>query len=226
MADYYPLISEAIAALDKKTGEGRIAFYERARTILVDKLRRADPPLSETIIDQERLALEDAISKAEADAISKAEVDAISKAEADAISKAKADAMESEGTPPMPSGLQTQSDHEDVRSAALEAAWVQVDAKVQMRRERRLAFWGFLIVYTFWMGDVFYERPKFSDWYDWARLDGVVFFGALTILSYFIMRENWSTEQEKRAYIVLAPTILLGAVLVTVALYFAFGRLA
>ena len=208
MADYYPLISDAIAALDKRTGEDRIAFYDRARTILVDKLRKADPPLSETIIDQERLALEDAIAKAEVDAINKAE----------------ADAMGNEGTPPIPSGLQTQSDDtEDIRSAALEAAWAQVDAKVQMRRERRLAFWGFLIVYTFWMGDVFYERPKFSDWYDWLRLDGVIFFGALTILSYFIMRENWSAEQEKRTYIVLAPTILLGAVLVTVALYFAFG---
>ena len=216
MADYYPLIRDAIAALDKRTGEDRIAFYDRARTILVDKLRKADPPLSETIIDQERLALEDAIAKAEADAISKAEVDAISKAEADA--------MGNKGTPAIPSGPQTQGDDtEDIRSAALEAAWAQVDAKVQMRRERRLAFWGFLIVYTFWMGDVFYERPKFSDWYDWLRLDGVIFFGALTILSYFIMRENWSAEQEKRTYIVLAPTILLGAVLVTVALYFAFG---
>jgi hypothetical protein len=85
---------------------------------------------------------------------------------------------------------------------------------------------GFLIVYMFWMGDLFYERPSFSNWYDWLRLGGVVFFLALTILSYFIMRENWSAEQEKRAYIVFAPTILLSAALVRIALYFTFKWLA
>jgi hypothetical protein len=86
-----------------------------------------------------------------------------------------------------------------------------------MRRERRLAFWGFLIVYAFWTGDLFY------DWYDWLRLGGVIFLGALTMLSYFIMRENWSAEQEKRAYIVLAPAILVGAVLTSVGLHSVFG---
>jgi hypothetical protein len=35
MADYYPLISEAIA--DKKTGESRREFYDRARATLVDR---------------------------------------------------------------------------------------------------------------------------------------------------------------------------------------------
>jgi len=67
VAGYYALISNAIAALNDKTGEGRSTFYDRARVILADKLREADPPLSETIIEQERLAL-DAISKFEADA--------------------------------------------------------------------------------------------------------------------------------------------------------------
>jgi hypothetical protein len=82
---------------------------------------------------------------------------------------------------------------------------------------------GFLIVYTFWMGDLFYERPLFSDLDDWVRFGGVIFLLALTILSYFIMRENWSVEQEKRAYIVFAPTILVGAALVSVVLRSAFG---
>jgi hypothetical protein len=40
------------------------------------------------------------------------------------------------------------------------------------------------------------------------------------------MQENWSVEQEKRAYIVFAPTILLGTVLVSIALYFTFKWLA
>jgi hypothetical protein len=109
MADYYALISEAIA--DKKTAQSRLAFYDRARTILVDKLRKADPPLSETIIDQERLALEHAISKVEADATG------------------------SEGTPPTPTDLQTQSDLTDDRGAALEAAW----APLQRLRARKAA---------------------------------------------------------------------------------------
>jgi hypothetical protein len=199
MADYYALVSDAI--VDKKTSEARRMFYDRARTILADKLRKADPPLSEAIIEQERLALEDAISKAEAAAIT------------------------SDGTLSIPNGFQIQGDHSDehVRSAALEVAWAQLDEKVQMRRERRFAFWGFLIVYVFWMGDLFYERPTFSGWYDWLRLGGVVFCGALTILSYFIMRENWSAEQEERGYVVFTPIILVAAILLSVALHSVFG---
>ena len=134
MADYYVLISNGIRALDKKTSEARREYYGRARAILTDYCRKADPPLSETFIANERRTLEDAISKAEADAIT------------------------SDGTLSIPNGLPTQSDHSDehVRSAALEVAWAQLDEKVQMRRERRFAFWGFLIVYVFWMGDLFY----------------------------------------------------------------------
>jgi hypothetical protein len=202
MADYYALISYAIAAFDKKTSEARRVFYDRARAILVDRLRNADPPLSETVIEHERLALEDAISKVEADAIA------------------------SEGTLPIPNGLQTQSDHTEdyIRSATVEASSAQPDAKLQ--RQRRLAFCGFLILYALWIGDLFYKPPTFSDWYEWLRLGGVIFFLALTILSCFIMLKNWSAEQEERAYIVLAPIILVGTVLVSAALYFTFGWLA
>jgi hypothetical protein len=48
MADYYPLISEAIA--DKKTGESRREFYDRARATLVDRLRKADPPVRHPVL--------------------------------------------------------------------------------------------------------------------------------------------------------------------------------
>ena len=44
MADYYPLISKAVAGLEKSTGEGRRALYERARKALVDQLRGVHPP--------------------------------------------------------------------------------------------------------------------------------------------------------------------------------------
>ena len=198
MADYCALISEAIA--DKKTGESRRVFYDRARATLAERLRKANPPLSETFIEDERLALEDAIGKAEAVAILR------------------------EGTPTA-NGIQTQSDDtEDVHSAALETASAQIDAKMEMHR--RLAFWGFLIVSVVWTGDLVYKPPTFSGWYEWLRLGGVIFFPTMAILSYFIMRENWSVEEEERAYIVFTPIILAGAVLVSVVVHFAFERLA
>jgi len=59
MADYYPLVAKAIAGLEKNTGEGRRALYERARSALVAQLRGMnDPPLTEAEITRERLALD------------------------------------------------------------------------------------------------------------------------------------------------------------------------
>jgi len=202
MADYYSLISNAIAALDEKSGEGRSAFYDRARTILADRLRKADPPLSESIIEQERLALEDAISKVEADTTRGAE------------------------TSPLSDGLQPQSGYTEdyIREAIVEASPAVPVANLQ--RERRFAFWGFLILAALWIGDLFYKPPTFSDWRDWLRLGGVILFPTMTILSYFIMQKKFSAEEEKRAYIVCAPLILVGTVLVTLVLYWIFGRIA
>ena len=68
MADYHPLISRAVAGLDKNTGENRRVLYERARTALVNQLRSVEPPLNEGDITRERLALEEAIRKVEAEA--------------------------------------------------------------------------------------------------------------------------------------------------------------
>jgi len=170
MADYYLLIKNAIDALDQKTGEGRRLFYDRARTTLIDQLRKADPPVPETSIEQERLALEDAIRKVEAGAI--------------------------------------------------------LGDYAKTQRERRFVSLGFLILSALWIGDLFYKPPTYSGWYDWLRLGGVVFFGALTILSLLIMLKNFSADQETKAYIVWTPIIIVGAVLVSVALYSAFGWLA
>ena len=65
MADYYPLISRAIAALDNKSSEARRAVYDRARAALANQFQN-DPPFA---FEHERLALEDAINKVEADTI-------------------------------------------------------------------------------------------------------------------------------------------------------------
>jgi hypothetical protein len=67
MADYHPLIARAVAGLDKNSGENRRALYERARTALVAQLRGVVPPLDESEITRERLALEEAIRKVEAE---------------------------------------------------------------------------------------------------------------------------------------------------------------
>jgi hypothetical protein len=68
MADYYPLIARAVGGLEKSTGENRRVLYERARGALVNQLRGVDPPLAESDITRERLALEEAIRKVEAEA--------------------------------------------------------------------------------------------------------------------------------------------------------------
>jgi hypothetical protein len=212
MADYYPLISNAIAALEKKSSEGRSAFYDRARAILADRLWKADPPLSEAIIEQERLALEDAICKVEADATRSEET--------------RSEETRSEETRSISNSLQTQSDYTQdyISKPMVEASPAEPVAKLQ--RERRFAFWGFLILAALWIGDLFYKPLTFSDWYDWLRLGGVILFPTMTILSYFIMRKKFSAEEEERAYIISTPIVLVGAVLVTVALYWIFGRLA
>src|ERR1700730_6835390 len=72
MADYYPLVAKAIAGLERNTGEGRRALYERARSALVAQLRgMSDPALTEAEITRERLSLEEAIGKVAAESASR-----------------------------------------------------------------------------------------------------------------------------------------------------------
>lgn len=67
MADYYPVLARAIAGLDQNSTEARRAIYERARTALVRQLRSYDPPLTESEIARERVALEETIRKLDAE---------------------------------------------------------------------------------------------------------------------------------------------------------------
>ena len=76
MADYYPLIARAIAGLDPGApGEARRALYERARAALISQLRSVEPPLTESEITRERLALEEAVRKVEAEAAQRARIE-------------------------------------------------------------------------------------------------------------------------------------------------------
>jgi hypothetical protein len=72
MADYHPLISRAVAGLDKNTSEARRVLYDRARNALVAQLRAIQPPLEEDELTRERLELEEAIRKVEAEQAQKA----------------------------------------------------------------------------------------------------------------------------------------------------------
>lgn len=68
MADYFPVVSRAVAGLENNTGEARRKVYERARAAIVKQLRAIDPPLSEEDVSRERMNLEEAIRRVEAEA--------------------------------------------------------------------------------------------------------------------------------------------------------------
>src|SRR6516165_1103731 len=63
MADYYSLISRAVAALDTTNFEARRAIYNHARAAQSDQLHNR--PFNKKDFDHERLMLEDAISRIE-----------------------------------------------------------------------------------------------------------------------------------------------------------------
>src|SRR5579863_8188542 len=68
MADYYSLLSRAIANLPKTSPPtARRAIYDRARKALNNQLRSLKPPLPETDIAREETALEAAVQRLEAE---------------------------------------------------------------------------------------------------------------------------------------------------------------
>jgi hypothetical protein len=71
MTDYYRLIASAIAAAGASTDEERYKIYERAQAAQMAALQNSDPPFSESELERERLALEDAIRRVEIEAAEK-----------------------------------------------------------------------------------------------------------------------------------------------------------
>jgi hypothetical protein len=66
MADYYPLLAKALAALPiNSTQNSRQAIYDRARKALIGQLRSMRPPLPEEDIAREDAALDAAIARLE-----------------------------------------------------------------------------------------------------------------------------------------------------------------
>lgn len=65
MTDYLPLLSRAVTGLERNSPEARRSVYDRARQALLKQLRSMNPPLAESEITRERLALEEAIRRIE-----------------------------------------------------------------------------------------------------------------------------------------------------------------
>ena len=69
MADYYLVISRAVAALEINTFEDRRGIYNRARAVQAHELGKH--PFNKADFDRERSMLEDAISRVEIEATTK-----------------------------------------------------------------------------------------------------------------------------------------------------------
>ena len=75
LADYYPLIAQAVNRLEQSTAETRRTIYDRARAAMVAQLRGVMPALNESDITRERLSLEEAIRKVETEAARRSRTD-------------------------------------------------------------------------------------------------------------------------------------------------------
>lgn len=65
MADFYPVLSRAIAGLADQSPETRRAIYDRAKLVLVTQLSKIQPPLSEEETARQHQALDDVIARIE-----------------------------------------------------------------------------------------------------------------------------------------------------------------
>ncbi|MDX7953213.1 hypothetical protein P7D22_18780, partial [Lichenihabitans sp. Uapishka_5] len=84
MAEYYPLISRAVAGLRDGAPAPRQAIYDRARQALVGQLRGMQPPIPEDAIDKEIRALDEAIDRIEAELAPKQSVSDLASAAVEA----------------------------------------------------------------------------------------------------------------------------------------------
>jgi hypothetical protein len=69
LADYYPLIAQAVDRLEQNAAETRRTVYDRARAAMVAQLRGIVPPFTESDINLEQSALERAIRKVETESL-------------------------------------------------------------------------------------------------------------------------------------------------------------
>lgn len=104
MAEYYALLTKAVAGLENNTHEARRAIYDKARHALVVQLKAINPPLTPSEISRQRLELEEAVRKVEREsqaAVNSNRAD-ISASTARAMEAALAQRTRSEEKPPAP----------------------------------------------------------------------------------------------------------------------------
>jgi hypothetical protein len=65
MAEYYAVLSKAVAGLEANSADTRRAVYDKARNALIGQLKAIDPPLPTAEISRQRLELEEAIRRVE-----------------------------------------------------------------------------------------------------------------------------------------------------------------
>ena len=69
LADYYPVIAQAVHRLEQNTAQTRQTIYDRARAAMAAELHSLTPPLGESVIGREQLALEKAIRRVETESL-------------------------------------------------------------------------------------------------------------------------------------------------------------
>jgi hypothetical protein len=69
LADYYPVIAQAVHRLEQNTAQTRQTIYDRARAAMAVELHSLTPPLGESVVGREQLALEKAIRKVETESL-------------------------------------------------------------------------------------------------------------------------------------------------------------
>jgi hypothetical protein len=82
MADYYPLLKRAVAALPNSTPAARQSIYERAKKALLGQLTAMQPPPPAGAIEREAQALDEAVARIERELSEAAEAEAVKSAAA------------------------------------------------------------------------------------------------------------------------------------------------
>jgi len=71
MPDYYPLLSSVVEALAGTSAEVRRRLYDSARTGFLEQMRKREPPLADSYINQQQIAMEEAIRRVEKEQMSR-----------------------------------------------------------------------------------------------------------------------------------------------------------
>jgi hypothetical protein len=102
----------------------------------------------------------------------------------------------------------------------------------KQRREKLYQLLVFVFFSVFEISYLLYSQPTFSKLGDWIILGGAFFFPIMALISWRSIRNDWSAEKEDQTItrtfgsIVLAPILLVVAVVAGFALFSAFGWLA